>query len=84
MVKSPYFTRVPSTVYLNNMIKAAKLKSFPIDYIEYLENHKHKDSFEIDHHFSLLTYSSSRKFMRYLKPIYIFHDKIRDKICNLI
>ncbi len=84
IVKKPDFNRVPSKLYLENMIKAAKSKSFPAEYIEFLESHESKDHFAIDHGFSLRTYSSSRKLVKELKPLYVLHDKLRDKLCGLI
>lgn len=84
IVKYPDFNRIPATLYLENMIKAAESKKFPKKYIEYLKNHESKDSFEIDHGFSLRTYKHSRKFVAQLKPVYEFHDKVRDKLCSLI
>lgn len=83
-VAKPDFDRMPSTLYLQNMIKAAKVGNFPKEFISFLENHPHKDSFEIDHGFSLLTYSSSRKLVKELKLIYVIHDKLRNKLCDLI
>ena len=84
IVKYPDFNRVPSTLYLENMIKAAESRTFPSEYIDYLKGHESRDSFEIDHSFSLRTYSASRKYVEELKPLYVAHDKIRDKLCELI
>lgn len=83
-VASPDYARVPSALYLSNMINAAKNRSFPKNYIHYLESQEYKDTFDIDHSFSLRTYSSSRKFVTQLKPLYKLHDKLREKICEII
>jgi len=84
IVKYPDFNRVPSSLYLNNMINAAKDKGFSGEYISFLENQECKSSFDIDHGFSLRTYSSSRKFVNSLSLLYKLHDRLRDKLCNLI
>jgi len=84
IVKYPDYNRLPSTLYLKNMINAAKKRNFSNEYLVYLESHDSKELFDIDHSFSLMTYGSSRKFVRQLKRLYILHDKIRNKLCNLI
>lgn len=84
IVKSPDFSRLPSKIYLNNMIKTAKIRKFGEEYINYLEAQESKEMFEIDYSFSLWTYSSSRKFVNLLLPFYKAHDKIREKICSII
>jgi gamma-glutamylcyclotransferase len=84
IVKKPDFNRFPSKLYLNNMIKAAKLRNFPRDYIQFLDNHPFQEQFVIDPSFSLLTYSQSRLFLRQLLPFYQFHDKWREKLCQLL
>lgn len=83
-VKYPNHNRIPSTLYIQNMVKAAKERNFPKEYIEFLESIEHRAKFEIDHSFSLRTYKQSRKFVKELYPIYKLHDQIRDVVCGLI
>jgi len=84
IVKNPDFTRLPSSLYLQNMIKAAESRAFPIKYIEFLKSQKHQEIFEIDFYFSLRTDSPSRSQHKILLPIYKFHDKLRERLCFLI
>ncbi len=84
IVKNPDFKRLPSKIYLENMIKAAKKKEFPDSYVAMLEAQAFGEHFPIDHTFSLVTYSSSRPKSKVLRPFLIVHDKLRDKLCSLI
>ena len=83
-VKSPKFDLVPSKIYLNNIIKAAQERKFPESYSDFLRDHEFKDNFKIDYGFSLLFYGKRRLFEHQLKSIYKTHDKLREKICDII
>lgn len=83
-VKYPKDGLFPSKLYISNMIKTAKERNFPDTYIKFLENQESKERFEIDHGFSLLFYGKRRFFEKKLKPFYKFHDRIQEKICDLI
>ena len=81
-VKSPRYHLLPSKQYLQKVIESAQKRSFPRSYIDYLKAHSFKESFEIDHTFSLLFYGKKRRFYHILKPLYRIHDQWREKICR--
>ena len=83
-VKYPDENLVPSNMYLGNMIKASEERVFPESYISYLKSHNSREKFEINYNFSLLFYGQKRLFFNQLKPLYIIHDKLREKLCDLI
>ncbi len=83
-VKNPKFDLYPSKIYLNNIINASQELKFPKTYIDYLKEHKFKESFEIDYGFSLLFYGKRRWFENELRPIYKLHDQLREKLCNFL
>ncbi len=59
-------------------------RSFSQDYINFLKQHPYSEKFEIDHGFSLLFYGERRFLEKELEAVYRVHDKIREKLCNLI
>lgn len=83
-VKNPKFDLFPSKTYLNNMVSAAEGRKFPESYISFLKSHNSHDQFTIDHGFSLLFYGKRRPLEKILLPIYRWHDKLREKLCELI
>lgn len=83
-VKSPRENLFPSKQYVQNMVKAAKERNFPEVFIEFLEKQEYREAFELDHSFSLLFYGRTRPFARQLRGFYRVHDKLREKLCDLI
>ena len=83
-VKYPKPNLYPSKIYLMNMIKSAKERRFPISYVDFLEQQEYKEDFEIDYGYSLLFYGQRRILEKELQPLYKFHDKIREKLCELL
>ncbi len=75
---------VPSKVYLNSMIGASERHGFPLEYLTFLKNHPFQDSFELDHEFCLIAQGLKRHYPKSLKRIVTIHDKLREKLCELI
>ena len=82
--KTPDFNRMPSCQYKNFILNTSRKLNFPEEYITHIESHECSDSFDIDHYFSLRTYSRSRLQNKYLHLIYKVHDYIREYISNKI
>jgi hypothetical protein len=71
----------PSEGYLNLLIKGAIEMKFPDEYLKHLQAHEYRLQFELDHSFNL----SNPAVSRWLPPsFYGLHDKLREKLCNLI
>ena len=83
-VKYPREGLMPSENYLQSMIRAGQQRRFPNEYIDYLRSHESRSNFPIDHTFSLLFYGKKRAFSKQLRLFYQLHDKIREKLCDLI
>lgn len=75
---------IPSTAYLQSIIKESKRLNFPQDYIDYLEKQPHQSEFELDPGFRFSNPYKRRYFEETFGEIYILHDKLREKICDLI
>ncbi len=84
IVDNPKEGLFPSKVYLSNIIKTSKERGFPTSYIDFLNSHEAKETFEIDYGFSLLFYGKRRPWAETLLPIYKCHDKLREKLSDLI
>ncbi len=83
-VKNPQRGLFPSTSYLANMISSAESRGFPQSYILFLKSHEYREKFDIDHGFSLFFYGRRRPLEKDLLPFYRLHDKLREKLCELI
>lgn len=83
-VKYPKDNLFPSKTYLNNMIKASIDRGFPKIYLDKLKSHEFKEHFPIDHGYSLLFYGQRRILEKKLEPLYRIHDRLREKLCDLI
>lgn len=84
VVKNPVNGLYPSDMYLSYIIKSSKEREFPSSYIQFLEQFKSYESFELDHSFSLLFYGKKRMGYPALKSIYKVHDRLREKLCDFI
>jgi len=72
---------IPSNGYKNLIVRMAKKYSLPEQYIATLEAVEAKDIFPLDHAFNLRDPSKKRILTN---QYYVLHDKLREKLCNLI
>ena len=77
---------IPSSEYLNVIIQNSKKAGHPENFIERLKaiKHKPKDQFELNIGFRITRFDKPRPFVKYLKPLYLKHDKLRQKLINLL
>lgn len=78
---NPRENLLPSKQYLDFLISGAVEMNQPQEYIEKLKSHPYKESFVLDHSFNLRDPSSARLFPGSLCAV---HDRLREKLCNLI
>ncbi len=74
----------PSTGYRAGIVKAAKIHGFPEEYIRQIESVEPRDKFRLDHGFSLMLPAIRRPFELPLFCIYRWHDRLKEKICDLL
>jgi hypothetical protein len=67
--------------YKKLLINGAKMIQAPADYIHYLEGLGTQGSFELDHTFNL---RNPRKKRLLPSSCYVIHDRLREKLCELI
>ena len=73
---------VPSTEYKKLVLKSAREHQFPTDYLSGIEAHPSQDKFDLDSGFSLLMPPVRRPFEGILKKPYLWHDRIRERLCE--
>lgn len=85
-----YFAQSPknnlstSESYKNLLVQIAINQKFPQHYIDVLKSLPIRESFELDHHFNLSNPSKKRFLADPLNKFYSIHDKLREKLCNLL
>lgn len=84
VVKSPVAGLSCSLIYKNLLLEAAKDWQFPENYVKQIVSFDAKDSFVLDHSFSLWNYGKKRKYASTLRWFYKRHDRWREKLCELI
>jgi len=78
---NPRENLLPSKQYLDFLISGAVEMKQPAGYVDFLKSHPYQEQFVLDHSFNLRNPSSSRLFPGTLCA---FHDRLREKLCNLI
>jgi hypothetical protein len=85
-----YRTKVPtpglkaSVRYRDTIVQGAKRQNFPPEYLHLLENIPVGTDFKIDHGFRLSNPTKRRIALGMLLPIYRIHDKMRERLCQLL
>ena len=85
-----YITKYPRdnlfapTNYHNFILTEAKKRSFPQSYINHLEELSHKSDFKLNPKFNLAAPNKDRFFSDPLRRYYLIHDRIREKLCEII
>jgi len=73
---------LPSTEYKNAILKSSRELKCPENYISEIADTLSHDTFELDPGFSLIMPSMRRPLEKFLRPIYLQHDQIRERICE--
>lgn len=73
---------MPSTQYKSMVLESARAHGFPKEYLSEIENQPSKDKFDLDPGFSLLMPHVRRPFERLLRKPYLWHDQIREIVCE--
>jgi hypothetical protein len=80
----PRANLLPSKIYLNSMIAASDRHDFPKEYREFLKRSTFGEKFELDHEFCLIAQGLTRHYPKALSAIVKTHDKLREKLCEII
>lgn len=75
---------LPSFEYQSKIIEAGKKHGFPSEYIEHIKAFPSKAVFELDPGYSIIVPAVRRPFEKILRKPYLFHDKIREKLCAFL
>jgi gamma-glutamylcyclotransferase (GGCT)/AIG2-like uncharacterized protein YtfP len=84
VTSNPQYNLVPSKAYLDFIINSGIRANFPKYYLDELSSTPTKNNFELDTTFVLRNPSRKRIFIESLSQLYLFHDKLREKLARLI